>query len=167
MRRKSEAFLKPWEPLWARDHLTQRAFRERVYWAARAISEERAYPFFLIRQEDRAVIGAITVDNIRRGPAMSATVGYWLGESVTGLGYMTEALSAVRDFVFADLGLSRLEAGCLPENAASQRLLARCGFVREGEAPAYLQIAGRWRTHVLFAVLREDRREALAAGGSA
>jgi ribosomal-protein-alanine N-acetyltransferase len=158
LRRDSAAFLKPWEPSWARDHLTHRAFRERVYWAARAISDERAYPFFAFRGEDGALVGAITVDNIRRGPAMCATVGYWLGAPMTGQGYMTEALEAVRGFVFSDLGLSRLEAGCLPDNKPSRRLLERCGFKYEGVAQAYLQIAGRWRTHVLYAALREDRR---------
>jgi ribosomal-protein-alanine N-acetyltransferase len=158
LRRDSADFLKPWEPSWARDHLTQRAFRERVYWAARAISEERAYPFFLIREADGALVGAITADNIRRGPALCATIGYWLGQPMTGQGYMTEAVEAVRDFVFRDLGLSRLEAGCLPENGPSRRLLERCGFKYEGVAQAYLQIAGRWRTHVLYAALRDDRR---------
>jgi RimJ/RimL family protein N-acetyltransferase len=53
LRRDSAAFLKPWEPTWARDHLTHRAFRERVYWAARAISDERAYPFFAFRRGGR------------------------------------------------------------------------------------------------------------------
>jgi ribosomal-protein-alanine N-acetyltransferase len=37
-------------------------------------------------------------------------------------------------------------------------LLERCGFKYEGVAQSYLQIAGRWRTHVLYAALREDRR---------
>lgn len=158
LRRDSEAFLRPWEPAWARDHLTQRAFRERVYWAARAIGEGRAYPFFIFAEQGAALLGAITVDNIRRGPAMSATIGYWLGAAHVGNGYMTEALEAVRGFVFADLGLSRIEAACLPENAASRRLLERGGFKYEGVAQSYLQIAGRWRTHVLYAALREDRR---------
>ena len=158
LRRDSEAFLRPWEPAWARDHLTSRAFRERVYWAARAIGEGRAYPFFLFRQDDGAFLGAVTVDNLRRGPAMCATVGYWLGRKHTGQGYMSEALAEVREFVFGDLGLSRLEAGCLPENAASRRVLERCGFKYEGVAQAYLQIAGRWRNHVLYAALRADRR---------
>jgi ribosomal-protein-alanine N-acetyltransferase len=166
LRRASEAFLKPWQPAWARDHLTSRAFRERVYWAARAIGESRAFPFFLFREADGVLVGAITVDNLRRGPAMSATVGYWLGETHIGQGYMTEALGEVREFTFRDLGLSRLEAGCLPENAASRRVLERCGFKYEGVAQAYLQIAGRWRNHVLYAALRPDRRGRVEEGAA-
>ncbi|PIP96141.1 MAG: 30S ribosomal protein S5 alanine N-acetyltransferase [Rhodobacterales bacterium CG18_big_fil_WC_8_21_14_2_50_71_9] len=158
LRRDSEAFLTPWEPVWARDHLSARAFRERVVWAARSVAQGRAYPLFLIRDSDAAVLGAITLDNIRRGPAMSATVGYWIGQPHARRGYMREALEAVRAHVFGPLDLSRLEAACLPENAASRGLLERCGFKYEGVAQSYLQIAGRWRTHVLYAALRDDRR---------
>ena len=43
------------------------------------------------------------------------------------------------------LDLSRLEAACLPENAASRGLLEKSGFKYEGVAQSYLQIAGRWR----------------------
>lgn len=158
LRSDSEAFLRPWEPAWARDHLTARAFRERVYWAARAIAEGRAFPLFMVRDADAALVGGVTLDNIRRGPAMSATVGYWIGEAHARRGYMTEALTALRDHAFRDLGLSRLEAACLPENEPSRAVLERVGFKYEGVAQSYLQIAGRWRTHVLYAALREDRR---------
>jgi ribosomal-protein-alanine N-acetyltransferase len=156
VRRASEAFLKPWEPAWAADHLSERAFRERVAWAARAVEEGRAYPFLLIRGE--AVLGAITLDNIRRGPAQTGATGYWIGAAHARQGYMREALTAVRAFAFGELGLSRLEAACLPENTASRVLLERCGYAYEGVAESFLQIDGRWRTHVLYAALREDRR---------
>ena len=162
VRRESAAFLKPWEPTWAPDHLSDRAFRERVAWAARAVEEGRAYPFLLLRGND--VLGAITLDNIRRGPAQTATTGYWIGAAHARQGYMREALMALRAFAFGDLGLSRLEAACLPENTASRVLLERCGYAYEGAAESYLQIDGRWRTHVLYAALREDRRPQSRSG---
>ena len=56
------------------------------------------------------------------------------------------------------MDLSRIEAACLPENAASRGVLEKCGFKYEGVAQSYLQIAGRWRNHVLYANLRGDRR---------
>ena len=67
LRRQSEAFLTPWEPVWATDHLSRRAFTNRVYWAQRSISADSALPLFLIRRSDDALLGAITLDNIRRG----------------------------------------------------------------------------------------------------
>lgn len=157
LRRESRAFLVPWEPSWARDHLSARAFRERVGWSSRAIAEGRAYPLFVVRRDDGVLLGATTLDNVRRGPSMAATLGYWIGERHARRGYMTDALETLRAFAFGELDLSRLEAACLPENAASRALLRRVGFREEGSAKAYLQIDGRWRTHVLHALLREDR----------
>ncbi len=164
LRRDSEGFLTPWEPAWARDHLSGRAFRERVYWASRAIAEGRAYPLFAFRVSDGALVGAVTLDNLRRGPAMSVTVGYWVGAIHARRGYMREALGEVMAYAFRDLGLSRIEAACLPDNAPSRALLERCGFKYEGVAQSYLQIAGRWRTHVLYAALRDDRRGRTGTG---
>ena len=158
LRRDSRAFLAPWEPEWSRDHLTSRAFRNRVAWAERSIRQGDAVPLFLIRRKDGQLIGGITLSNIRRQPAQAGTLGYWVGEEHARQGYMAEALSALREHAFGALDLSRLEAACLPENQASRRLLERCEFKYEGVAQAYLQIAGRWRNHVLYAALRRDRR---------
>jgi ribosomal-protein-alanine N-acetyltransferase len=158
LRREGAPFLTPWEPSWSEDHLTRKAFTNRVYWAARSIAGGTAFPMFLIRREDQALLGAITLDNIRRGPAQAGTLGYWIGERHARNGYMSEAIAAMVHHAFERMGLSRLEAACLPENVASRGLLERSGFKYEGVAQSYLQINGRWRTHVLYAALRSDRR---------
>ena len=158
VRREGVAFLRPWEPSWSADHFARRAFRNRVYWAQRAREEGRALAFFLIRREDARLVGALTLDNIRRGPAQSAQVGYWIGPDFARQGFMSEALAAAMNYSFATLDLSRIEAACLPENAASRGLLEGSGFRYEGTAEKYLQIDGRWRDHVLYAALRADRR---------
>lgn len=157
LRRDSEAFLQPWEPLWAPDHLAARAFRQRVRWAQREITAGRAYPFLIFRRSDDELVGGLVLENVRRGAAMSGALGYWLGQQHIGRGYMTEALQAVITFAFDDLDLSRLEAACLPENEASQALLRRCGFHHERLAQKYLEIAGVWRDHVIFERRRRDR----------
>ena len=158
LREDSAAFLTPWEPVWAADHLTRRSFTNRVYWAQRAEAQGTALPFLLIRREDQALLGAITLDNIRRGPAQCGTVGYWIGASYARQGYMREAIQAVVHHAFAQADLSRVEAACLPENTASRGVLEKTGFKYEGVAQSYLQINGRWRNHVLYAALRADRR---------
>jgi ribosomal-protein-alanine N-acetyltransferase len=71
---------------------------------------------------------------------------------------MREAIMALVHHAFSRLDLSRIEAACLPENTASRGLLETSGFKYEGVAQSYLQIDGRWRTHVLYAALRSDRR---------
>ena len=158
LREESADFLVPWEPVWAGDHLTRRAFTNRVYWASRAEAQGTALPLLLIRREDQALLGAITLDNIRRGPSQSGTLGYWIGERFSRRGYMREAILSVVHHAFSIMDLSRVEAACLPENAASRGVLEKCGFKYEGVAQSYLQIAGRWRNHVLYSSLRTDRR---------
>jgi ribosomal-protein-alanine N-acetyltransferase len=164
LRQESAAFLQPWEPIWASDHLTRRSFTNRVYWAQRAISNGTALPLFIIRRSDETILGAMTLDHIRRGPAQAGTTGYWIGEAFARQGYMREAIEAVVHYAFATLDLSRIEAGCLPENTPSRGLLESCGYKYEGVAQSYLQINGRWRNHVLYANLRHDRRGKTDAG---
>ena len=158
LRRESTAFLQPWEPVWSTDHLSRRAFTSRVYWAGRAEAQGTALPLLLFQRGTGALLGAITLDNIRRGPAQAGTLGYWVGQPHARQGYMREAILAVVHHAFTVLDLSRIEAACLPENAASRGVLEKCGFKYEGVAQSYLQINGRWRNHVLYANLRGDRR---------
>ena len=164
LRDASRDFLRKWEPSWAPDHLTRKSFTNRVYWAQRSISGGTAVPVFMFRRSDQELLGAITLDHIRRGPAQAGTTGYWIGEPHARNGYMREAIQGLVHYAFTELDLSRIEAACLPENQASRSLLESCGYKYEGVAQSYLQIDGRWRTHVLYANLRSDRRGKSQAG---
>lgn len=164
LRQDGADFLKPWEPVWAPDHFSKRAFSNRVFWARKTYEAGKGLPLFIVRREDQALLGAITLDNIRRGPAMAGTLGYWIGADYARKGYMSDAIQAVVFYAFHQMDLSRVEAATLPENAASRGLLEKTGFKYEGVAQSYLQIAGRWRTHVLYANLRGDRRGKTDAG---
>lgn len=157
-RRNGADFLKKWEPIRNRDFDSKREFHTRVQWGHRGARNRTAFPFMIIQRKDTRLIGALTLDNVRFGPAKAATVGYWISPDFARQGYMSEALESVVDFAFTELDLSRIEAACLPENTASRGVLEKAGFKYEGVAQSYLQIAGRWRTHVLYAHLRHDRR---------
>ncbi|MCV6825247.1 MULTISPECIES: GNAT family N-acetyltransferase [Halocynthiibacter] len=158
LRNESRAFLIPWEPLWSSDHLSRKSFTNRVYWAQRSTVSGSALPLFLTERHSGELLGALTLDNIRRGPSQAGTLGYWIGERHARNGYMREAIQAVTHYAFTVLDISRLEAACLPENTASRGVLEKSGFKYEGVAQSYLQISGRWRNHVLYANLRRDRR---------
>ncbi|SPJ24782.1 GNAT family N-acetyltransferase [Palleronia abyssalis] len=158
LRQESVDFLQPWEPTWAPDHLSRKSFTNRVYWAQRSIRTESALPLFMFRRTDGTLVGAITLDNIRRGPAQSGTLGYWIGQAYARQGFMREGIEGLVHHAFHRLDLSRVEAACLPENVASRGVLEKSGFKYEGVAQSYLQIAGRWRTHVLYSNIRPDRR---------
>jgi ribosomal-protein-alanine N-acetyltransferase len=156
LRTESREFLTPWEPTWSYDALTRGAFRRRLRAYRNESREGTSYSFLVFRNDDDALLGGVTLSNLRRGVAQSASLGYWIGARHSRQGYMTEALTAVLKFAFSELGLHRVEAACLPNNAASKGLLLKCGFREEGYAREYLRIDGRWQDHLLFAVLRED-----------
>jgi len=164
LRNSSRDFLTPWEPTWASDHLTRKAFTNRVQWAQRSVTTGSGLPLFMFRKADQALIGAITLDNIVRGPSQSGTLGYWVGQSHVRQGYMREAILGVVRYSFETLDLSRIQAACLPENEASRGVLEKTGFKYEGVAQSYLQINGRWRNHVIYACLRHDRRGRTVVG---
>jgi ribosomal-protein-alanine N-acetyltransferase len=164
LRHESKAFLSPWEPIWAPDHLSRASFTNRVYWSQRAVKNGNAVPLFVFHKEAGQLVGAITLDNIRRGPSQVGTIGYWVGQQYARQGFMSEAIIAMVAHAFGALDLSRVESACLPDNLASRGLLEKAGFKYEGVAQSYIQINGRWRNHVLYAALRGDRRGRSSAG---
>lgn len=157
LRAGSHDFLQPWEPTWPVNDLSRAAFRRRLMAYARDREIGVAYPFFVFRDGDEALIGGITLSNIRRGVAQMGAVGYWCGEAYARQGLTLSAVRAVSEFAFRSLRLHRLEAACIPENAPSRRLLIQAGFVEEGFAEAYLKINGAWRNHILFGLVSPHR----------
>jgi ribosomal-protein-alanine N-acetyltransferase len=156
LREVSRNFLKPWEPIWPSDDLTRGAFRRRLKRYADDQRNDLAYAFMIFRSEDSALVGGITLANVRRGVSQAGSIGYWIGEPFAHQGYMTAAVRALIPFCFQTLRLHRLEAACIPDNAASVGLLESTGFTREGYARSYLCINGIWQDHLLYARLVDD-----------
>ena len=156
LRGGSRDYLQPWEPAWAEDDLTRAAYRRRLGVYAREMEQGTAWPLFVFDQADEALLGAITLSNIRRGVAETGTLGYWIGRPYAGQGVGTAAARAMLGHAFSALGLHRVEAACVPTNHASRRVLEKSGFRQEGVARAYLKINGRWADHLLFGVLRDE-----------
>jgi ribosomal-protein-alanine N-acetyltransferase len=156
LREASRAFLVPWEPTWPSDDLTRAAFRRRLRRYAEDLRSDQSYAFFVFRQQDSLLVGGLTLANVRRGVAQAGSLGYWMGEPYAGRGHMTAAVRALIPFAFGTLRLHRLEAACIPSNAASIRLLDKTGFSREGYAREYLCINGVWQDHLLYARLKDD-----------
>ena len=157
LRESSKEFLQMWEPKRGNEFFKRNAFINRVKWAKKSSKADQAYQFFIF-DKYQTLLGSITIENIRKGPSSAATLGYWLGKQYTGKGFMREAVMKIVDFSFNQLNISRLEAATLPENQSSRRLLEKAGFKYEGVGQSYLQINGRWRNHVLYGLLRDDRR---------
>jgi [ribosomal protein S5]-alanine N-acetyltransferase len=156
LRENSRTFLVPWEPTWPGDDLTRTAFRRRLRRHTQEIAEDQAYPFLIFRESDDVLVGGLTLGQIKRGVAQSATLGYWMGLPFAGKGLMSRSVRAMTGFAFTSLRLHRIEAACLPHNETSIKLLERNGFKREGLARAYLRINGLWQDHFLYALLETD-----------
>ena len=114
--------------------------------------------FFVCRNDDDAIVGAIMLHQIFLGPFRGAYLGYFVGAPFANRGYMTEALQLMLRYAFKTIKLHRLEANIQPGNTASIALVRRAGFKREGYSPRYLKICGRWRDHERWAITVEDWR---------
>ncbi len=156
LRALSRQHLSVWEPQWARDELSRSSFRRRLRQYQREAREDQGYAFFVVHKADGTLLGSVTLSNVRRGVSQSAAVGYWIGLPYTNKGYMTDAVNTLTKLAFSTLGLHRLEAACMPNNAASAQVLLKTGFRHEGVARKYLKIQGVWEDHDLYARLSDD-----------
>lgn len=157
LRGRSRAFLTPWEPNWTDDELGRTSYRLRLRRYRLDARQRTGYTYFVFDREGSVLMGGLTLGRIQQGVAQTGTLGYWMGQSFAGQGVMSQAVNVVSSFAFDVLRLHRLEAACLPRNAASIRLLEKSGFTREGYLRQYLKIAGVWEDHLLFSLLAEDR----------
>ena len=78
---------------------------------------DQAYPFFLFRTEDNALIGGLALANIRRGVAQAGSLGYWIGAPYSRRGYMTAAVRALVPAAFDMLRLHRRGGGLHPDQS--------------------------------------------------
>src|SRR3569623_1220984 len=86
---------------------------------------------FLLTLRDGSVAGACSIMCEDDTPEL----GYWVGAPYWGKGYATEALLAVVDYAFSDLGHEALQAGARVTNPASRRVLEKSGFQWTGDGP--------------------------------
>jgi len=164
----NRSHLAPWEPERNDAYYTVEHWRAEVDRLTGAVCAGTGLSFILL---DRAnpggpVLGRVTLSNIVRGPFQAANLGYSLDHLAEGRGLMHEALAALLDHAFGTLGLHRVMANYMPRNRRSARLLSRLGFVEEGLARSYLEIAGRWEDHVLTSLTSEAWQEARENGGA-
>lgn len=145
---RNREFMAPWEPVRPDSYFTVNHQAELVAQSLRLQAAGELH-CLVITDDSGVAAGRITL-TISRGPFQSAIMGYWLSEHLGGRGRATAAVGQAVDIAFTELGLHRVEAGTIPENHRSQAVLRKNGFSQFGYAEAYLQIAGRYRDHLLF-----------------
>lgn len=121
--------------------------------AIQAFSDQSMFRFLIMKDEE-TLLGIISLNDVSLSPSlMSCFVGYYVGEDVQGQGIATKALKVICDFGFNELHLHRIEAGVMPSNIASQRVLEKNGFVKEGLARQNVHINGKWQDHLTYGLI--------------
>lgn len=116
-------------------------------------NNDEGYSFGIFKNEDDSLIGTINLFQVLRGDLQSAFLGYFLDKNENGKGYTSEAVRLITDYGFSELGLHRIEAGVMPHNIASIRVLEKAGFEKEGIARKNVRINGKWEDHQVLAIL--------------
>jgi RimJ/RimL family protein N-acetyltransferase len=112
---------------------------------------------FAICPHDGTAVGYISL-RVTWPPRSIGEFGYWLLPSARGTGLATDAVRALRDWAFGPLELARLQACVQPDNEASQALLSRLGFTREGLLRSWDTLKGERHDEWMFSLLPSDDR---------
>lgn len=118
--------------------------------------EDSRYCLGIFLNQTHQLIGVISLSEIARGPLQNAYLGYCLDQIHAGKGYTTEAVRLLITYAFETLKLHRIEAGIMPANIASIRVLEKNKFEKEGLCRRNIKINGNWEDHYLYARINEN-----------
>lgn len=150
---RNRVYLEPWEPTRSEGFFTEAGQAAAVDEQLTTVTAGLTAAWVLTHADD--IVGRVNLHNIVRGVLCSASVGYWVDAGHQGRGLATGAVE-VACARAEGLGLHRVQAGTLPHNLASQRVLERSGFDYYGTADRYLYIAGAWQAHRLYQRILND-----------
>ena len=111
--------------------------------------------WFLIEKKDGAKIGLVVLE--LEGGVQE--IGYGIIPKERGKGYGTEAAKIIVDYLFLSKPIARIQAHTGVKNWASQRVLEKTDFVREGTVRKRIFVRGEWRDEFLYSILREEWKE--------
>jgi ribosomal-protein-alanine N-acetyltransferase len=140
-------------PLLPEAFYTEEHQKIRIEQVLKKTDEGQVYAFGIFLKATDKLIGDISLTQIARGPVQSCYTGFTLDKEYNAKGYTTEALQLVVDFAFRELKLHRIEAGAMPDNIASIRVLEKVGFKKEGIAKENVKINGKWTDHQILAII--------------
>jgi ribosomal-protein-alanine N-acetyltransferase len=155
--RANRAHTEPWEPIHAEAHYTRAGQAETLRRDVEAWEVGTGYAFAVLDRDDGdRIIGRMALGNVVHGAWRNATLGYWVAADAGGRGHATSAAILICRFAFEHAGLHRVQPAVIPRNIRSIRVVQKAGFRLEGRALRYLNIAGRWEDHDIYAMTLED-----------
>ena len=124
-----------------KDEELRQAYREMLRGSLEHEDDWGWYALWLIVRKDGSHIGNLSFKGTPEDG--TAEIGYGIAEEFRGLGYATEALETILEWAFDQPGVMRIAAETAPDNLASQRVLAKCGFLPSGsmgkEGPRFVR----------------------------
>jgi RimJ/RimL family protein N-acetyltransferase len=114
--------------------------------------------FFIEKTQDESTtkIGWINYFWTRTDKPYLFELGYAIEPKERGKGYATEAVRQIVSMLFSTASIERIEALTDTENVASQRVLEKNGFKREGELRKLTLKDGQYRNEFIYGFIRED-----------
>jgi ribosomal-protein-alanine N-acetyltransferase len=112
---------------------------------------------FIIQKKDGTRIG-LTNHRLNK-PYKWTEIAYSVIPNERGKGYGTETVQLIVDYLFLSKGLARIQAIVDMRNKASQRVLEKAGFQREGTIRKALFNRGKLRDYYLCSILRDEWKE--------
>ena len=125
--------------------------------ASHAVEPRLKYQLAITLRDRGELIGNCGIRLAGPG-ARNADLGYEVAPEHWGRGYATEAARAMVGFGFEELGLHRVRAECVPENAASRRVMEKLGMRREGRLRQTQRYKGRWWDTLVYGMLEDEWR---------
>jgi RimJ/RimL family protein N-acetyltransferase len=113
------------------------------------------FQFVIVKKNDPEIIGDIGVHFLDQG-GYQAELGITLDEHHQGMGFATEALHEVINFLFNHLNKHRITASIDPRNLKSIQLFERLGFRKEAYFKQSIFINGEWADDLIYAVLKDE-----------
>jgi RimJ/RimL family protein N-acetyltransferase len=110
---------------------------------------------FIIEKKDGTKIGNVV--HFLTGSLLE--IGYELVPNERGKGYCTEAVKIIVDYLFLSKDLPRIQAQTDPRNVASQKVLEKAGFTKEGTLRKSYLVRGEWTDSLIYSILREEWKE--------
>jgi len=154
--RESIAEVSPWMP-WCYDGYSLEDSREFVESRDEAWAKGESYDFAITDRSDGSYLGGCGLNHINTIERF-ANLGYWVRSSRTRHGVATAATLSLARFGFEMLNLNRIEIVVAVGNAASQRVAAKSGAVREGVLRRRLVVRDHVYDAVMFSLISEDIR---------
>ncbi|UOQ42823.1 GNAT family N-acetyltransferase [Halobacillus salinarum] len=156
LQRDNREFFETYSMMRSEDYYTYEKQRELINQFAEEMKRDNEYHFGIFTSIDEKLVGTINLFQVIRGSLQSAFIGYFISKKHNGLGYATEAVKLIVDYSFNQLELHRIEAGVIPQNTASIRVLEKAGFHKEGISRKNVKINGRWEDHQVLALINPD-----------